>query len=76
MANQFKLDVDRNLVASLIMTCPKCGRRRKEKLAKIKSGTQITCECGEFVWEISGDDLSSVQRSLNDLKRTLKNFGK
>ena len=70
-----ELDIDNNLNGILIITCPECRRKMKKKLRELSPNKEISCSCG-FTVNFTGDDLRSTQRSLNDLKRTLNNFGK
>ncbi len=69
------LEFDNNWNGILNITCPKCQRTMKKHLREIPPGKEVACSCG-FTVKFSGDDLRGIQRSFDDLKRTLKNFGK
>ncbi len=72
---KIELDLDNNMNGILIITCPECKKKMKKKFRELSPGKEASCSCG-FTVNFSGDDLRSTQRSLDDLKRTLKNFGK
>lgn len=69
------LEFDNNWNGILVISCPQCKKKTKRKLSELNPGKEVSCSCG-FTVSFSGDDLRGVQRSLNDLKKTLKNFGK
>jgi hypothetical protein len=75
MADNFELELNA-FEATLAMTCPVCGQKRTEPVARIHKGTKIVCASEDYTWEFTDDDLSSVQRSLDSIKRALKGFGK
>jgi len=75
MADNFDLELDA-LDATLVMTCPVCGKKQKEAVSRIHRGTKIECSSDDYTWEFTDDDLSSVRRSLDSIKQALKGFGK
>ena len=54
--------------------CPKCKRKIIKSTRNIKTGSKITCACGQS-FSFTGD-LAKAQASVDSLKRSLKNFGK
>ena len=72
---EIELDLDSQMNGILIITCPECKKKMKKKFKQIAPGNEASCQCG-FTIKFSGDDLRRTQRSLDDLKRALKNFGK
>lgn len=72
---KIEFGVDKNLKGILVITCPDCGKKLKKNAKEISPGKEVACSCG-FTVSFSGDDLRGVQRSLDDLKRTLKSIGK
>ena len=69
------LDMDKNFNATLLITCGSCSRKTKVPLKQATPNKKIKCSCGdEFI--LSGDDLRKMQKSFDDLNRTLKKFGK
>lgn len=68
---QVDLEVDDNLNGTLVIACPECGRSHKRPLRHTAPGSQLRCSCG-FSMTFSGDDLRSVQRELDRLKRSLQ----
>jgi hypothetical protein len=69
------LDLDNNFNATLIVQCGECNRKNKLPMSQASSGKIIKCGCG-LEYPLKGDDLRKIQKQLNDLKRTLNNFGK
>lgn len=69
------LKIDNNLNGILVATCRQCKRKLEKKFIELSPGKEIKCSCG-FTFSISGDGLRSAQRGLDDLKRSLDNFGK
>ena len=72
---KIELDIDRNLNATAVITCGQCRRKTRKALRAITPGQVIPCSCGAS-FAFTGDDLRQVQRSFDDLKRTLDRFGK
>jgi hypothetical protein len=68
-----KIDVnlDKNLNIIVSATCPKCNRKIQMTGQNARAGKKVECLCREFSFTISGNDLRSVQNSLDKLKRTL-----
>lgn len=72
-----KIDLDSH---ELTLTCPGCGKKFDEKIGRLKNNPTIPCPgCGKSI-NIHADELSSgietIQKSLDNLTRTLSNFGK
>lgn len=66
--------------SAIDIACPKCARKRKEKIGKLKTNPKLTClGCGTVI-QIEADELrkaiDQVDRSLADLKRSLGKLGK
>lgn len=66
--------------ATIDISCPKCSRKRTEKIRKLKTNPQLTCVgCGAAI-QIKADELrkaiDKVDRSLADLKRSFDKIGK
>jgi uncharacterized Zn finger protein len=66
--------------ATIDISCPKCARKRKEKIGKLKTNPDLTClGCGTVI-QIKADELrqaiDQVDRSLADLKRSFSKIGK
>lgn len=61
-------EIDKNMNATLIITCGDCNRKTKIQFNQASPGKLIKCGCGsEF--SLSGNDLRKKQRELDDLKR-------
>jgi len=72
---KINLDIDENMNATLLITCGSCSRKTKSPLKQASPGKKIKCTCGnEFV--LAGDDLRKMQKTLNDLNRSLNQLGK
>lgn len=58
------------------LPCPCCKRKFKEQASRIRPGNRKTCpHCGtDIVYQ--GDDVSGLQRSVDDLEQTFKNFNR
>ena len=66
--------------SAIDIACPKCARKRKEKIGKLKTNPKLTClGCGTVI-QIEADEIrkaiDQVDRSLADLKRSLGKLGK
>ncbi|MBW1702822.1 MAG: hypothetical protein JRJ50_12025 [Deltaproteobacteria bacterium] len=68
------LDIDKKMNATLIIGCPECKRKTKLAARNAIPGKSISCLCG-VSFNLSGDALRPIQRSLDDLQRTLKSLG-
>ena len=64
---KIEVEIDDNLNASLVVTCPMCGRKIRQALKTARPGTEIRCICGQFAATLSGDDISNFQGVLDDL---------
>ncbi len=64
------------------IACPKCGRKFKESLGRLKNNPLVARTCGQSIQiNASGKSglaqgLKSVDKSMADLKATLKKLGK
>lgn len=59
--------------------CKNCGRKSKKSIGWIKSHTEFSCACGTRIRLQASQfksEIAKVERSLGDLERSLKNFGK
>ncbi len=59
--------------------CENCGRKSKKSFGWIKGHTEFSCACGTRIRLQAGQfksEITKVERSLADLQRSLKNFGK
>lgn len=72
---KFDLDIDDKMNATLIIECGECRRKSKIKLSQASPGKIIKCSCGSEI-TLQGDDLRKMQKSLDDLKRTMNNLFK
>ena len=68
---EFELDIDDRLNATLVITCPQCGRKHKRRFQDLRAGSTVECGCG-FTLVMSDDNFRSCQRQLDELRRTLK----
>jgi len=55
--------------------CTSCNKTHNVKLEKMRPGGSIKCSCGTTI-KFKGDDMRKAQKALDDLERTLNNFGK
>ena len=55
--------------------CPGCSRMLKIPVKTMRPGSKHHCQCGAEI-SLTGDDGSKVQKAMDDLERTMKNFGK
>ncbi|RYE43832.1 MAG: hypothetical protein EOP24_26675 [Hyphomicrobiales bacterium] len=69
--------------AQVDITCPKCARKIKESLGRLKNNPLLRCPgCGtEIQINANGPKglapgLKKVDNAMADLKRSLKNLGK
>jgi hypothetical protein len=69
------LEFDTRWNAVLILTCPMCHRKIRKYLRDLPPGSIIKCDCGYEV-TLSGDNLQALQKSVDELKRTLKSLGR
>lgn len=72
---KIELEFDKNWNAILVVTCPQCNHKIKRHLRNLPPGSVIECDCGYGV-TLTGDDLQSLQKSVDNLKRTLRSFGR
>jgi hypothetical protein len=54
--------------------CPSCGTNR-HPMRGLKSGTVLTCRCGDSNVTLEGDGADTVQRGLDDIKRSFDSLG-
>jgi Zn finger protein HypA/HybF involved in hydrogenase expression len=58
------------------LTCPNCKKKFKQKLSDMRPGNQRRCpHCHQSI-RFAGDDASKIQKSLDNLERTIKNLNK
>ncbi len=51
--------------------CPKCDKKFEEKVINLKPGNTIICpHCNSNI-KLSGDDLSGIQKELDNFDKTL-----
>lgn len=63
-----KLEVD--------VTCPHCRMKFRQRVEEMRLGRSRQCpHCGIRI-EFTGDDGQKAQRAMDDLQRTIRNFGK
>lgn len=66
-----------NLDIEIDIPCPGCKRKFKEKVKNLKPGKSKVCPHCQKTIEYSGEDIpKSFQKSLDNLKRTIKNLNK
>lgn len=55
--------------------CPGCNKKFKEKLGNVKPGNSTKCpHCKQNITFKSDDVRSKVQKSIDDLERTIKSL--
>lgn len=59
--------------------CSKCGTKTNKSIGWIKGNSKFTCACGTVI-NLDSDqfrgEIAKVERSISNLQRTLKSFGK
>lgn len=66
------IQFDDNLNAYLIITCPKCKKKNKLAARSISKSKEFSCPCTEFDISFTDNEFNEIQKSLDNLKRTLK----
>lgn len=65
---------------TITVTCPKCSEEMQETLGRLKNDAHLVCSgCGQKIFvDAAGfrDGVASVEKSLDDLRRKLRDFGK
>lgn len=65
--------------AEIEIPCSNCSRKTKKTVAWLKNNKALVCGCGTRI-EIDASqfnrEMKKVQKSVDDLKRTLKRFGR
>lgn len=65
--------------AEIEIPCAKCGSKTKKPIGWIKTNNKFVCSCGVTV-NLDADQfrqaIAEADRSLDDLQRTIKSFGK
>jgi len=72
---KFDIEIDNNSKATLLVLCGECKRKNKIPMSQASPNKIIKCGCG-IEYQLRGDDLKKVQKELDNLNRTLKNFVK
>ncbi len=52
--------------------CPNCNREFKQRLEGMSPGKKCKCPFCKAQIEFTGDDLSKVQRAMDDLEKSIK----
>ena len=65
------LEIIDNQKAVLVAGCPECGFQSRFLLNEISPGTAVLCNCGA-VFDITADQLQSVQEKFAGIKKTLE----
>ncbi len=74
-APEFDLEIDDKYIGTLVIKCPECRKKTKKKLKLLRAGSEVKCLCG-YIIQVSGNELKSAQKSLDDFKRSLEKLGK
>ena len=72
---KFDLKINDKLEGMLVIVCPQCKKKTEKKFQELNAGKKVSCSCG-FAFTFANNTLLGIQRSLNDLKRSLNSFGK
>jgi len=56
--------------------CTNCGGKIMVRLSDFKKDSIITCTHCAFKMQVDDDYYQQIQKSLNELKRTIANFNK
>lgn len=59
----------------LPVPCPQCSRTTRIKARDAAPGFVIRCAACEAAFELTADDLRTLQQSLDDLTQTTRRFG-
>ena len=65
--------------AEIEIPCQKCGSKTKKSIGWVRAHSEFTCACGATTTLDASQfksEIAKVERSLADLQRTLKQFGK
>ena len=54
------------------ITCENCGTTFKVQLENMRPGLSATCPKCQTVYQFKGDDASTIQRELDNLKTEFK----
>jgi len=69
-----RFELDRStLTGYMVYDCPSCGENRRQA-AGLHPGTAVKCQCGRTTVAVSGDGLDSLQRVLDELKRSIESM--
>ena len=60
----------------LDIACPSCQKKFKEKAKNIRPGNSKVCPHCRKTIKYQGDDVSKIQKSLDDFERSVKNLNK
>jgi hypothetical protein len=58
------------------VTCPGCKRTFKQGLRAMRPGGSTTCPHCRASIQFTGDDASKVQRSVDDLNKTIRDLNR
>jgi hypothetical protein len=70
---EIDIKVDDDMRGIAVIRCPNCNTVARHPMTSLSDGSEIECSCG-FVIRLNGDEFSSLQRDLEDLKRLLDDF--
>lgn len=60
---------------SVDIDCPKCSRKFKTELRKLKPGNKLICPgCGVTI-NLEGDDVSQAAKALDQFESAIKKLG-
>lgn len=73
---KFDWEFDDRWNATLVVTCPQCGRKLRRRLQELRAGSTVECVCGGFSFVFTDSNLRAVQRQIDELRRDFKKLGK
>lgn len=64
----------------LDIPCPECGQKMNEPIGRLKHDANLTCPKCKTAFRIDAEQLRSgiktIEKSLDDLRKTLRKLGK
>lgn len=72
---KLELELNNFWNAVLVMTCPRCHHRIRRYLLDLPPSAVIECDCG-YAATLTGGYLQSLQKSVDDLERSLRSLGR